>query len=96
MPSPIENKDELLGFMASMPEENYCIHCAMFAHAFDGKMYAVIKSQHIDIETDEPVLCFMNEKTKMDFFGRWDSEFVFHCYGLVIETKKGEWKIIED
>lgn len=63
----LKNQTELLGFMGAMLEENDCMHCAMFAHAFDGKMYAVIKSEHIDTETDEPVLFFMNEKTEMDF-----------------------------
>lgn len=92
----LKNQTELLVFMGAMLEENDCMHCAMFAHAFDGKMYTVIKSEDIDIKTDKQVLCFMAEDTDMEFFKNWNRELGFHCYGLIIETKKGQWKIIED
>lgn len=92
----LKTKEELLNFMIDMLEENDCTHCAMFAHALSGKMYAAVKSRKLDIETNEPVLCFMADNTNMKFFKNWDKELRFHWYGLIIEIKKGQWKIIED
>lgn len=82
--------------MIDMLCENDCTHCAVFAHALNGKMYAAVKSGKLDIETDEPVLYFVADNTNMKFFKNWDKEFGFHYYGLITETKKGQWKIIED
>ena len=31
----------------------------------------------------------------MDFFQEMDAQIGLHCYSLMIETKQGEWKIIE-
>ena len=39
----LENNPELFGFMFNMLMENECNHCAIFAHAFDGNMYAALK-----------------------------------------------------
>ena len=53
------------------------MHCAVFAHALNGKMYAAVKSEKLDIETDEPALCFLTDDTNMKFFKNLDRELRF-------------------
>lgn len=86
------NKD-LFQFMNAMLMENDCNHCAIFAYAFDGCMYAALK---VENETDNPVLFFQIQESDLGFFRECDDELGLHCYGLIIETRKGLWKIIED
>ena len=50
----------------------------------------------IENETDDPVLFFQIKESDLGFFREWDDELELHCYGLIIETRKGLWKIIED
>ena len=88
----LRDTKELFQFMFDVLMENECNHCAIFAHAFDGNMYAALKVENKD---DEPVM-FFEQKGNMNFFKDWDDIVEFHCYGLIIETKRGEWKIIED
>ena len=86
------NKD-LFQFMYAMLMENDCNHCGIFAYAFDGSMYAALK---VENETDDPVLFFQIKESDLGFFREWDDELELHCYGLIIETRKGLWKLIED
>ena len=72
--------------------ENECNHCAIFAHSFDDTMFAALK---VDNETDDPILFFSQEEN-MTFFKEWDDELELHCYGLIVESQPGKWKIIED
>lgn len=88
----LDNSNDLFGFMFTVLMEKECNHCAIFAHAFDGNMYAALK---VENETDDPVL-FFGQKDNIEFFKEWDNEVNLHCYGLMIETRKGEWEIIED
>ena len=88
----LKDTKELFGFMFNMLMENDCEHCGLFAHAFDGNMYAALK---VENESGEPVL-FFAQQGNMKFFKELDDEIDLHCYGLIIETRKGEWKIIED
>lgn len=87
----LKDTKELFGFMFNMLMENDCNHCGLFAYGFDGNMYAALK---VENESDEPVL-FFAQQGNMKFFKEWDDEVDLHCYGLIIETRKGEWKIIE-
>lgn len=89
----LETKEDLFQFMNVMLIENDCNHCAIFAHAFDGSMYATLK---VENESGDPVLLFKVEESDLGFFKEWDNELDLHCYGLIIETKNGLWKIIED
>ena len=89
----LETKEDLFQFMNVMLMENDCNHCAIFAHAFDGSMYATLK---VENESGDPVLLFKVEESDLGFFKEWDNELDLHCYGLIIETKNGLWKIIED
>lgn len=89
----LKDTQDLFGFMFNMLMENDCFHCGLFAHAFNGNMYVALK---VENESDEPVLFFGIEQTDMNFFKEWDDEVNLHCYGLIIETNKGKWKIIED
>ena len=59
----------------------------------DGKMYIAIKT---DDNPDDSVTLYGIDKLDMEFFKKWNDKFDFHCYGLVVESKPGEWKIIED
>lgn len=101
----LRDTKELFGFMNTMLFENDCDCCAIFAHSYDGKMYAAIK-YIADESEDDMTLDHVNEKESVKFFGidvedleffqEWDATLGLHCYGLLIETKKGNWKIIED
>ena len=84
--------------MYNLLMDNECDCCAIFAHAYDGDMYAAIKciSDEEDNEDETPVKFFGAKDDYMEFFQEWDGEVGFHCYGLMIETKIGEWKVIED
>lgn len=88
----LKDKKELFDFMFNMLMENDCDHCAIFAHTLDDNMYTALK---VENETDMPVL-FFGQKDSMTFFKEWDDELDLHCYGLLVETKRGHWKIIED
>lgn len=89
----LEDIKDLFQFMYAMLMENDCNHCGIFAYAFDGSMYAALK---VENETDDPVLFFQIQESDLGFFREWDDELELHCYGLIIETRKGLWKIIED
>ena len=88
----LEDIKDLFQFMNAMLMENDCNHCGIFAYAFDGSMYAALK---VENETDDPVLFFQIKESNLGFFREWDDELELHCYGLIIETRKGLWKIIE-
>lgn len=100
----LKNREELFGFMNAVLMDNECNCCAIFAHAYDGNMYVAIKcisdEEELDTldftEDDMPIKFFGAKDDYLEFFQEWDGEVGFHCYGLMIETKKGEWKIIED
>ena len=89
----LETNKDLFQFMNVMLIENDCNHCGIFAYAFDGSMYVALK---VENETDDPVLFFQIKESDLGFFREWDDELELHCYGLIIETRKGLWKIIED
>ena len=89
----LETNKDLFQFMNEMLIENDCNHCGIFAYAFDGSMYAALK---VDNETDDSVLFFQIKESDLGFFREWDDELELHCYGLIIETQRGLWKIIED
>ena len=88
----LKDNKELFQFMFAVLMENECNHCAIFAHAYDNTMYAALK---VENGTDDPVL-FFEQKGNINFFKEWDNELDLHCYGLIVENKRGEWKIIED
>ena len=89
----LETNKDLFQFMNVMLIEKDCNHCGIFAYAFDGSMYTALK---IENETDDPVLFFQIKESDLGFFREWDDELELHCYGLIVETKHDEWKIIED
>ena len=94
----IKENEELFGFMNAVLMENECDCCAIFAHAYDENMYVAIKCIYDDeeLDEDETPVKFFGVKNDMDFFQGIDAQIGLHCYGLMIETKQGEWKIIED
>ena len=82
-----------------------CDCCAIFAHSYDNKMYAGIKCVEYDedgeiinddSEDETPVKFFAVDDDYYEFFQELDADIGLHCYGLIIETNKGQWKIIED
>ena len=89
----LETNKDLFQFMNAMLIENDCNPCGIFAYAFDGSMYAALK---VENETDDPVLFFQIKESDLGFFREWDDELELHCYGLLIETRKGLWKIVEN
>ena len=89
----LEDIKDLFQFMNVVLMENGCNHCGIFAYAFDGSMYDALK---VENETDDPVLFFQIKESDLGFFREWDDELELHCYGLLIETRKGLWKIVEN
>ena len=89
----LETNKDLFQFMYAMLMESDCNHCGIFAYAFDGSMYTALK---IENKTDDSVLFFQIKESDLGFFREWDDELELHCYGLIIETQRGLWKIIED
>lgn len=49
-----------------------------------------------DDEELEPIIVVGIEHIDMDFFAEIDSDMRLCCYGLMIETAPGKWKIIEE
>ena len=95
----LKNREELFGLMNNLLMDNDCDCCAIFAHAYDGNLYTAIKcisDEESSNEDDTPVKFFGAKDDYLDFFQEWDGEVGFHCYGLMIETEKGKWKVIEN
>lgn len=89
----LSDREELFGFMYSMLMENECNYCGIFAHAYDNSMYVAIK---VGENEEEPVKFYGLDETDMNFFKEWDDKLELHCYGLLIESKRGKWKIVEE
>ena len=87
----LENKEEILGFMFEILMNNDCEHCGIFAHGINCE-YIALK---VENETDEPIMFLGTEGTDKNVFSEIDKEFQLHCYGLIVETKIGEWEVIE-
>ena len=99
----LEDEEALFGFMYDMLSDIECSRAAIFAHAYDDKMYAAIKVMDDDYDFDEeydpdenPIKFFGINDTDMDFFREWDGEIRLCCYGLMIQRHDGNWDIIED
>lgn len=99
-------RKELFGFMGGMVLEHGDPNGAIFAVGYDGKMYACMMNPEYekwlltneeDEETDiDPVIILGTQDLQMDFFKEIDAEFGLCCYGLIIETKPGQWHIVEN
>lgn len=87
----LDTHDDMFEFCAELLVDHGCPESAIFAYAYDDKMYAIVfdgESEAVDvIEAKEP---------NMDFFKMIDAELRLCCYGLIIETSPGEWDILED
>ena len=100
----LEDTKELFGFMHIMLAEHDCNQCAIFAHAHNDEMFAIVKLDDVseyddcdEIDSEEyPIKFFGIKETDMDFFKEFDAEFGLHCYGLLIQNNNGSWDIIED
>lgn len=90
--------NELFGFMNQVLMDNECDCCAIFAHTYDEKMYAAIKCiyEGKEVNKDETIVDFFGVDNDLEFFQEMDAKIGLHCYGLMIETEKGKWKVIED
>jgi hypothetical protein len=94
----LKTREELFGFFNTMLSENDCDQCAIFAYGFDGQLYAGLKYVTWDEENNTEkveMTVLSTDEENLEFFQEVDAEFGLHCYGLIIETKNGEWKIIE-
>ena len=61
-------------------------------------MYAAIKCiyEGKEVNEDEIIVDFFGVDNDLEFFQEMDAKIGLHCYGLMIETEKGKWKVIED
>lgn len=102
----LKTRKELFGFMGGMVLEHGDPDGAIFAVGYDGKMYACMMNPKYeewllineeDEDTDiDPVIILGTQDLQMDFFKEIDAEFGLCCYGLIIETKPGQWHIVEN
>lgn len=95
----LKTKENLFGFLGGMLSENDCDQCAIFAYGFNGQLYAGLKYVTWDEENDTEkveMTVLSTDEENLEFFQEVDAEFGLHCYGLIIETKSGQWKIIEN
>jgi len=97
----LEDTKDLFGFAHAVLSDNECDHCAVFAHAYNDEMFAIVKIDDVegyDVENPEeyPIKFFSIKETDMDFFREFDADFGLHCYGLMIQRYDGNWDIIEE
>lgn len=106
----LKNRKDMFNFMADMLLEHGCLNGALFAIGYDDHMYAAIVNENAfmdeeeiedgyeeELEDEEDPIIFLGfDGINMDFFAEIDSEFRCCCYGLIIETAPGKWKIIKD
>ena len=95
----LDVQEDLFGFFDSMLSESDCEQCGIFAYGLDGQLYAGLKYLVLDEDVDKEEIkttVLVTTEENLDFFQEIDAIFNLHCYGLIIETKLGEWKIIED
>lgn len=97
----LEDTKAMFGFAHTMLVEHDCNRCAVFAHAYNDEMFAIVKLDDVDgYDTtnpeEYPVKFFGIKETDVDFFKEFDAEFGLHCYGLIIQNHNGSWDIIED
>ena len=94
----LKETNDLFGFMNQVLMDNECDCCAIFAHTYDEKMYAAIKCiyEGKEVNEDETIVDFFGVDNDLEFFQEMDAKIGLHCYGLMIETEKGKWKVIEN
>ena len=94
----LKETNDLFGFMNQVLMDNECDCCAIFAHTYDEKMYAAIKCiyEGKEVNEDETIVDFFGVDNDLEFFQEIDAKIGLHCYGLMIETEKGKWKVIEN
>jgi hypothetical protein len=86
--------DELSKFAMSVLSENECCHCAVFVHFMNNEMYVFFKV----LDNDDNICYYsgQSQENDMESFKKVDEEFGFHCYGLMIEHQKGQWRIVDE
>lgn len=97
----LKDTEDLFGFAHTVLADHDCNQCAIFAHAYNDEMFAVVKLDDVedyDVSDTEvyPIKFFGIKNTEMNFFKEFDADFGLHCYGLMIQNQKGTWEIIED
>ena len=92
----LESVDDVREFCTDMLMEHNCPESAIFCSFQNGKYMAVVK-QPVDFEDEDgECLLFAIKPTKdREMFSEIDSEFRLCCYGMLTETKPGEWRIEE-
>ena len=88
------DQDELFYFMGNALIEHMCPDGAIFAISYDDKMY--VAYMNLSDEDEEPLKVEYIDEIDLEFFAEMDAEYRFCCYGLIIETSPGNWKIIEN
>jgi hypothetical protein len=89
----LEDFEEMTNFAFNMLMENDCCHCAIFMHSISGIMYAFAKM--LDENDEISVSYTYSDSSDFKFFKTVDDELEFHCYGLLVETQHGQWKIVD-
>lgn len=91
-----DNDEDLYNFMCSVIAEHECPESAVFAIDFYGGMWAGIAKVDDGIIDDEEIHLIGRKDLNPEWFAQLDAEYRFCCYSLLIETKPGIWKIIDE
>ena len=85
----LETKEDVADLCGQLVYEDDCNYCGVFAIFRNGVFVGAICNEG-DVTT-------FKFKNKADYkeIGQVAAELRLHCYGLIVETMDGSWKIIE-
>ena len=83
--------EDVKDFCKGMAEDNDCDHCAVFAINEENYLIAAIRDEDdiYVVQTKEPI-----DDYKM--IGEMFNEMRLHCYGLIVYSGEGLYKIVEE
>ena len=86
----LNSKEEVMDLCGQLVYEDECDYCGVFALFRNGTVVGAVCSGD-DVNTLE----FTN-KADYKEIGELADNLELHCYGLIVETMDGSWKIIEE
>ena len=88
------SEDEIIGWAEGILTNNGIDEdMAIFIHAFNDNMYAVVKE--MNYEDEEFYITKIIGDGTLDFFAKLDADYNFACYGLIMQEDKTTWAIID-
>lgn len=85
-----EDPDDVYLFAQGVLDACSCRNSAVFMIHFDNSMSAAVINPE-----EETMDVYGIEDLNLDYFASIDADLRLCCYGLMIETLPGEWKLIK-